>query len=346
MATVRGVVALLALGPLACTRAGYEAPPAGLDQRLERGAHDRARADGPADRGRTDGPGAADLARRDQSPHDQSPHDQSPHDQALKPDTAPLGAFSAPVKLTALNSAASDDDPSLTGDELEIYFASYRAGGPGPENIYRSTRSGPSAAWSPPQLVAELNSTSLDCTPRVSLDGLTITFASARSGSFELYVSTRATRSAPWSAPQPLASLGSSADDYGGSLSPSGLTLVFYSDRGGDLDLYVSKRATTGAAWGAPAELSELSTPHEEGGPQLDATEKVLFFFSTRPGGKGGRDLWMATRSSPGALFGTPTPILELNTAGEESDLWISTDLRRIYFGSGSTDLDLHVATR
>jgi Tol biopolymer transport system component len=143
--------------------------------------------------------------------------------------------------------------------------------------------------------------------------------------------------------------LASTGADYGGSLSSSGLTLAFYSNRGGDLDLYLAKRSSTGSPWGTPTEVSELSTPSEEGGPQLDPTERVLFFFSTRPGGKGDRDLWMATRTSSNAPFGAPTPIVELNTAAEESDLWISPDLRTIYFGScrgGNLDLDLYMATR
>lgn len=322
MATVVGrvTIALLALSG-ACVRGGYEVPA----QRVH-----------------------GDLASADRWPRELAQGEQADLGTDLPhADAAPLGAFGVPVTLAALNSAAADDDPSLTGDQLEIYFASYRPGGPGPENLYRSTRSTTASEWSAPELVAELNSTSYDCTPRVSLDGLSLRFASMRSGNFELYVSTRASRSSLWGPPALEPALASGADDYGGSLSESGLTLAFYSDRGGDHDLYLATRATLSSPWGAPVELSELSTAFEEGGPQLDATEKVIFFFSTRPGGKGDRDLWTATRASPTGLFGAPTPIVELNTADEESDLWISPDLRTLYFGGrGTTDLDLYRATR
>lgn len=326
MATVLGrvtVATLVLVG--ACSRGGFD------DRRRgDLSGVDQARGDGPAVERAGDVP-RADLASVDRS-----------HD------LAPLGAFGAPVKLAALSSSEADDDPSLTEDQLEIYFASHRPGGPASENIYRSTRASLSAPWAPPELVAELNSTSRSCTPRVSLDGLTLYFTSQRTGDLSLHVSTRSSRSDPWSAPKLVPALDSTADEYGGTLTTNGLAIAFYSDRGGDHDLYLSVRASLAAPWGPPVELSELSTADEEGGPQLDPSQRIIYFFSNRPGGKGSRDLWMATRSNTSAPFGAPVPIVELNTPGEESDLWISPDLRAIYFGStaGGMDLNLHMASR
>lgn len=347
MVTSRNVAiaSLLLLG--ACARGGFE-PAASADRSsadrlvgLDRPRSERS----PGDIASTELAGG-DLAFADAPSRETAPKDLAPG--ADKP-APPLGSFGVPTKLVALSSAQADDDPSLTEDQLEIYFASHRSGGPGIENIWRSTRGSITAAWAAPQPVAALNSTSQDCTPRVSLDGLTLHFASLRSGNFEVYVSTRASRTAAWNAPALVPALASSADDYGGSLSQNGLALAFYSARGGDHDLYLAKRTSPTTPWGAPVEVSELSTPSEEGGPQLDPSERVLFFFSTRPGGKGDRDLWMASRPGPTGPFGAPTPIVELNTPEEESDLWISPDLRTIYFGSrrgGNLDLDLYMATR
>jgi hypothetical protein len=54
---------------------------------------------------------------------DTVPPDTVPPD-TLAPDTSasPLGAFSAPKAVTQLNTSATEDDPTLTGDMLEIYF--------------------------------------------------------------------------------------------------------------------------------------------------------------------------------------------------------------------------------
>ena len=40
-----------------------------------------------------------------------------------------------------------------------------------------------------------------------------------------------------------------------------------------------------------------------------------LYFFSTRPGGEGERDIWVAIRSEPSAEFGEPSLVPEINSS-------------------------------
>src|SRR5688572_27718917 len=84
------------------------------------------------------------------------------------PDAAPPD----PVRIAELSTVGvSEDDPSLTADELEIFFnVGTGIGG----EVYTATRESRADAWSPPMPVAELNSSALDFTPFVSRDGLTL----------------------------------------------------------------------------------------------------------------------------------------------------------------------------
>src|SRR5690554_405756 len=89
------------------------------------------------------------------------------------PDTiAPLGPWSAPTPITDFPPVA-DDDPSATGDLLELYFN--RA-----NDIFVSKRSSVNDPWGAPTAVAELNTAGVETTPEVSYDGLTIFLASDR----------------------------------------------------------------------------------------------------------------------------------------------------------------------
>ncbi len=56
-----------------------------------------------------------------------------------------------PVKITDLSTTFAEDDPALTGDELEIYFDSDRPGGTGGDDIWRATRTTRTSAWARPR---------------------------------------------------------------------------------------------------------------------------------------------------------------------------------------------------
>jgi len=67
----------------------------------------------------------------------------------------------------------------------------------------------------------------------------------------------------------------------------------------------------------------------------------LQIFFNSDRGGKAG-DLYVAARSSPTAMFGTPSPLTELNSPANDSDPTLSRDLHYIMFASnraGSPDI-------
>jgi Tol biopolymer transport system component len=75
----------------------------------------------------------------------------------------------------------------------------------------------------------------------------------------------------------------------------------------------------------------------------------TIVFASNRPGGPGGADLWLSTRSTRGAAFSAPTALLDVDTAAGEGDPCLASDGRTLYFVSrrgGSMSDDLFTATR
>ncbi|HEY5935947.1 MAG TPA: hypothetical protein VIU61_14965, partial [Kofleriaceae bacterium] len=89
------------------------------------------------------------------------------------PDAAPLGAFGNITLLTALNSTDLEDDPSLTADQRELFFASNRGNNFYDEDIYVSTRDSIAVDFGPPNKVTELSqANTLDSNVEISADGL------------------------------------------------------------------------------------------------------------------------------------------------------------------------------
>src|SRR6185436_16425003 len=86
----------------------------------------------------------------------------------------PSKPFGTPTKLANVNSAADDVTPSVTADELQLWFSSTRAGGPGAADIYMATRTSPTADFGSPALVAGVNSAGSETRPSLTADGLTI----------------------------------------------------------------------------------------------------------------------------------------------------------------------------
>ena len=70
-------------------------------------------------------------------------------------------------------------------------------------------------------------------------------------------------------------------------------------------DLWVSTRDTTLDPWSTPVNLGDtVNTAAFDGAPALSWDARTMLFYSNRPGGAGGNDLWMTARSHPAKLGG------------------------------------------
>jgi TolB protein len=222
--------------------------------------------------------------------------------------------------------------------------------------------------WSSPQnLGASVNSAANEQHPALSPDGLSLYFSSDRSGGaggFDLWVSRRSTPTSAWQTPVPIAALNSSASEFAPAFDPTGHWLFFGSERDGGCggrDLWLSYRSNRrdDLGWKPPISLGcGLSWPGFDDGPTYFRDDRtglgVLFFISDRPGGAGGRDVWMASHRD-GGPFDAPVNVTELNSAADDSRAMVSADGLEFIFTSqrvgsipsGTTpSSDLWTATR
>ena len=101
----------------------------------------------------------------------------------------------------------------------------------------------------------------------------------------------------------------------------------------GNCDLYFS--AFKNGKWTEPSNLgSPVNTRHWESTPSVSADGRTLFFSSSRPGGFGGKDIWM-TRLNEKNLWTEPVNLgSNINTEGDEMSPFIHFDGKTLYFAS------------
>jgi Tol biopolymer transport system component len=108
-------------------------------------------------------------------------------------------------------------------------------------------------------------------------------------------------------------------------------------------------RCNLAAPFGAPTLIAGINTTAIEGQGHLSSDRLTLYFVSDRAGGPGAEDLYVATRASETATFGTPMVIANVNSASFEEGAVISADGLTLYFssarGNGTTH-ELFVANR
>jgi Tol biopolymer transport system component len=245
------------------------------------------------------------------------------------------GAFRPPVLVRGLLDPADEmQDPSLSPDELEIYFASLKDG---TYDIWTSTRSASGQPWNRAVLVPELSTPNDDLEPDLSYDGLTLYLSSDRPGvspGFRVWVARRQSRSERWGVPQ-LVDLGETSADRGPTVEARGLVMVLASERGsGDMDLFMSTRTTAVAAWAEPRSLGEINSAVFDWDAGLFHDGLGLVFGSRRDGDRTTSDLFQTTRVSDGDTFDTPRALDALNSPMSEGDPWLSNDGLHIVFSS------------
>jgi hypothetical protein len=96
---------------------------------------------------------------------------------------SPFTLLGAPERLSELCGEGkndNNDNPTLTGDLLEVYFTSTRAGDLGDVDVWFARRGSDSEPFEPPQPLTAVNSNVFDTSPAISPDGLTLWLGSAR----------------------------------------------------------------------------------------------------------------------------------------------------------------------
>ena len=125
-------------------------------------------------------------------------------------------------------------------------------------------------------------------------------------------------------------------DEYEPRLSPRGRFLVFTRGRPGSADLWWCERGVGG--WGEPSPLVELNSPYDDMGACFGLSDDpeglVVFFYSNRPGGEGGYDLWGSLRHEDGTWSSPWNLGPQVNSLFNEYSPSITADAQLLLFAS------------
>jgi hypothetical protein len=104
-----------------------------------------------------------------------------------------------------------------------------------------------------------------------------------------------------WKKPEPLDSvINGNGHDACIGISNDGQTLLIYKDEEGEGDIFTS--SLQGETWSKPVPLrGYVNSASWEGSATFSSDMRTLYFASERPGGYGGRDIWMATLQNDGS---------------------------------------------
>ena len=254
--------------------------------------------------------------------------------------------FGTPTNLgPTVNSSSKDRGPSVSADGLMLFFQSLdRPGGYGSWDLWVTTRPTIIDPWTEPvNLGPTVNTSYKDSGPGISADGLWLFFHSDRpggSGDSDLWVTTRPTTDESWGEPVNLGPIvNSSGKETSPAISADGLSLYFHSDRPGSVgprDIWMTARETKDDAWGPPVNLGAVvNSASHDWGPSISVDGLSLFFYSNRPGGYGGSDIWMARRATIDDDWGEPVNLGPMvNSSAGDNGPACSSDGSMLYFDS------------
>ena len=246
-------------------------------------------------------------------------------DAALDAETTFSRSFSEGTMIEGLDADGfENDDPTLTGDVLEIYFASGRAGN-GVDDFFRATRSAREGSWGAVTRVDELSSTGDESTISISANGLWLLFASTRDDpEQDIYLASRGSRAEPFGSIRRLDELNSVFSDFASWISDDGLTVLIHTTRpdGDDSDVLRATRRSTSALFDPPTVVPGLDSSDNEISATLHFGETLVLFATN--GADGSSDLFVAEQAGSG--FGERLPLIGPNTAVNEGDAWMSPD--------------------
>lgn len=257
--------------------------------------------------------------------------------------------FTTPMLVTELASEGHEtDNPTLTADLLEIYFASGRDGGAGDIDVWTARRASVDEPFGTPEPVTIVNTAEFETSPAVSLDGLELWVGAERDGGLgeqDIWVAHRTSRDAPWSGLTNVLELNTTEKDIPRQPAVGNRIMPLGSRRGG-LEYYqtfLAERPSASEPFGPARELTELEIDGQNTIDGFLTEDGLTLYFNRTPGaGESKGDLFVATRPELTAPFGAAVPISDLNTSDDERDPWLSPDGMHFFFSS-DRDGDLSI---
>ena len=256
--------------------------------------------------------------------------------------------WTAPVNLgPSINAPSSETQLGIAPNGKSLYVTSNRSGGLGDADIWVSSKES-DGSWGPlVNLGPAVNSSALEASPTLSLDGHYLYFASRRSGGLgglDCWRSHREDTSddLAWEAPQnlgpPVNSVFDDADCLPvGNQNANGefwFTSLNRPEGKGGYDIYKSDIDADGS-FGPAVPVVELNTAGRDTRLTLTGNGLTIYFTSNRAGGLGGIDIWTASRKTKDSPFCTPVNVgSSINSSADDRSPSISTNGMALYFTS------------
>jgi OOP family OmpA-OmpF porin len=187
----------------------------------------------------------------------------------------------------------------------------------------------------------DINTNEDDFAPVALLGERAIAFTSSRGGDQRIFMSVRG--STGWSAPMQAGAALARAEQIGTTaLTPDGNFMIFaafeWDPAGGEeigygrTDLYSAEKV--GGEWTNIRNLGPVvNSSSWDSQPALSADGRTLYFASDRPGGMGGADIYVSSRSASG--WGAAQSLgLPINSGADDMAPAIAPDGKRLFFSS------------
>jgi len=199
-------------------------------------------------------------------------------------------------------------------------------------------------------LGAEINSAFTDYNPLLTKDQDQLMFTSRRPGTTtgdagekdltsdeyweDIYVSYSFNRK--WTKPKNIgAPINTTGHESCNNISPNGERLLIYIDNRGQGEILESKLESD-LTWSKPEMFGEpINTRYHESSASLSINLDSLFFVSERPGGIGGKDIYLAIRDVNSNSWKSIENLGQvINTEYDEESVFLSADGKTLYFSS------------
>jgi outer membrane protein OmpA-like peptidoglycan-associated protein/Tol biopolymer transport system component len=189
-----------------------------------------------------------------------------------------------------------------------------------------------------------INSRYPEYNPIISPDGNTLYFTSRRPNTTgggkdpndkqyyeDIYITYREGNS--WKTPEnPRFPLNSRTHDATAGISADGQILFVYRGSLGG-NIFTSQRRD--GQWTPPIRLNKnINTNSQETSASMTADGQILYFISNRPGGVGGKDVYMSVKDEKGDWGPASLIPGKVNTIYDEENAFISPDGKTLYFSS------------